>query len=375
MKKNNLRTPRRRKSGVKALIITLIVVLLIAIGFMVTYAILSRAPEVNTDIPWSKDTNDNVSVKRDAKAYNFLLVGKDNVALNTDVMMLINLNLKNNTVTMMQLPRDTFITLNSTPRKLNSVYSIYYNNSNASDTEGRIRDGMEGLCKVLCDNLAIQIDYYANLNLEALGNIVDAIGGVDMYVPYDLKYSDPLQNLYINIREGQQTLNGDQAQQFVRYRSGYIQADIARQDAQKMFITAFINSFKNKVSITNISPIISTIMDNLTHSLSLNDCVYFAKEAYKIDFSNITMLSAPGTTYTYNGTSYVIMQRSALYNVINTHFNLFDTVIPESSFDKDYNFTLLTNSEINSRYNSTKEFDGEKNADDINKNGIDILLK
>ena len=70
---------------------------------------------------------------------------------------------------------------------------------------------------------------------------MDRIGGVDMYVAYDMYYSDPEQNLYINIKQGQQTLMGKDAEGFVRYRSGYIMADIARGDAQKMFISPFIS--------------------------------------------------------------------------------------------------------------------------------------
>ena len=377
-KNKNLRTPKMNKRN-KVLLIILIVLLALAICAMIGYAIfdnmVSTPPTVNTQTPWSDELNENnTPVTRDEGAYNFLIVGKDVVALNTDVMMLANLDLKTDRMTIMQLPRDTFVTVDGVPRKLNSVYGMYYNASKSSNTEGKVRDGMKGLVAVLSSNLAINIDFYANLNLDAFGNIVDTIGGVDMYVPFDMKYDDPYQDppLHIDLKEGQQTLNGDQAQQFVRFRNSYVNGDLGRQDAQKLFMTAFMDSFKSKVSITNVTPIVSTILDNLTHSFKLSDTIYFVKEAMQIDFSNITMFTAPNTPHTYYGGSYVILHRNALYKVVNEYFNLFDTDIPDESFDKDKNFTLTSDATINSIYNTDQEFEGELGADDISDSGIDI---
>lgn len=372
-----LRKPKKSTAS-KVLLTILIVLLSLVILGMIGYAILnnmmSTPPVVNTETPW-ENTNSDVAaedVSREEGAYNFLVVGKDNVALNTDVMMIVNLNLDTKAMTVMQLPRDTFITLDGRYRKLNSVFSIYYNASTASGADGKTHDGMKGLASVLSENFAINIDFYAHLNLDGLGKIVDTIGGVDMYVPYRMKYEDPEQNLYIDLYEGQQTLNGDQAQQFVRFRKSYVNGDLGRQDAQKLFMAAFMESFKNKVSITNITPIVTTILDDLDHSLTLSNCVYFVKQAMGIDFSNINMLSAPNTPIMYNGGSYVVLHRAAMYKIINENFNVFDTDIPEESFDAEKNFTLTTDASINAIYNSTEEFDGTTSADDIQQGGIEI---
>ena len=299
-------------------------------------------------------------------------MGRDVVALNTDVMMIVNLNLDDDSMTIMQMPRDTFITLDSVPRKLNSVFGTFYNASSASNDEGRIHDGMKGLAETLSANLAINIDFYAYMNLDGFGAIVDAIGGVDMYVPYRMYYPDPEQDLLIDLYEGQQTLDGDKAEQFVRFRNSYVNGDLGRVDAQKLFMTAFMESFKNKISITNVVPVVTAILNNLEHSLSVSDAAYFVKEAMQMDFSNITMLTAPNTTVTYNRGSYVVIHRAAMYKVINENFNLFDTDIPDASFDKDKNFTLTSNASINAIYNSTEEFEGTHSAEDIQQNGIDV---
>ncbi|MBQ4601588.1 MAG: LCP family protein [Clostridia bacterium] len=377
-KNKNLRTPKRKRGGSKALLIVLIVLLVLAIGGMIAYAVIDNMmetpPSVDTNTPWQNDdSNENaVPVKREDGSYNFLVVGRDVVALNTDVMMVVNLDLDDDSMTIMQMPRDTFITIDGAVKKLNSVFGIYYNSSSASGTDGKIHDGMKGLAQTLSSNLAINIDFYAYMNLDGFGAIVDAIGGVDMYVPYRMYYPDPEQNLLIDLYEGQQTLDGDKAEQFVRFRNSYVHGDTGRQDAQKLFMTAFMESFKNKISITNVVPVVTSILNNLEHSLTVSDAAYFVKEAMQMDFSNITMLSAPNTPYTYYGGSYVILHRNAMYKVVNENFNLFDTDIPEASFDKDKNFTLTTDANINAIYNTTEEFEGTHSAEDIQQNGIDV---
>ncbi|MBR4881340.1 MAG: LCP family protein, partial [Clostridia bacterium] len=240
--------------------------------------------------------------------------------------------------------------------------------------EGKIHDGMKGLSDTLSSNLAINIDFYAYMNLNGFGAIVDAIGGVDMYVPYRMYYTDKYQNppLYIDLQEGQQTLDGDMAQQFVRFRSSYVNGDLGRQDAQKLFMTAFMESFKTKISITNVVPVVTSILGNLEHSLTVSDAAYLVREAMQMDFSNITMFTAPNTPVTYYGGSYVVLHRAAMYKVMNENFNLFDVDIPDASFDKDKNFTLTTAASINSIYNSTEEFDGTHSAEDIKQDGLDI---
>ncbi|MBQ4562106.1 MAG: LCP family protein [Clostridia bacterium] len=379
-KNPNLRKPKGKR-GSKALLIVLIILLVLAIAAIVTYAVFDQmsktAPSVDTSVPWSQNTNtdtDPQNIKRYEDYYNFLVVGKDNVALNTDVMMLINLNLnEGGSMTIMQLPRDTLVNYNGQVCKLNSMYSRFYNASDKKKDSDRINEAMQGLTGFLAESLAIKIDYYANLNLDAFGKVVDAIGGVDMYVPYRMQYEDTNQvpPLHIDLYEGQQTLDGDKAQQFVRFRNSYVSGDLGRTDAQKLFMTAFIESFKNKITVAKLPSVVSTILGNLTHSVPLDDATYFARQALEMDFSNMTMLTAPNTEINYYG-SYVVLHRAAMYKIINENFNMYSSSIPEESFDINKLFTVTNNYSINSIYMTTQEFDGEYSVDEIQDNGIDV---
>lgn len=341
-------------------------------------------------------------------SYNFLVLGQDKKAMLTDVMMLVNLNTENNKVSVMQFPRDTFIKVstkacmncesvpynqsltacpdcnaslttvgNGYGQKMNSVYNTYYSalrsKKSGLSEEELTTFGMKGLSAEIEQNLHITIDYQIHMDLQGFRDIVDAIGGVDMYVPYNMKYSDPGQNLYINLKEGQQTLNGDKAEQFVRFRASYVNGDLGRQDAQKLFMVAFFKNFKEKVSLTNVFSIVSAMMEHVTHTIPSEDLDYFGRQVLSMDFSNITMLSAPNTPIYIGNGSYVVLHRKALLDVVNSGFLIFggNYYVKDEYFDVERNFTT-NDASVKAIYETDKEFDGEKSAEDINNNGIDV---
>ncbi len=374
---------RRRRNSTTVVIVILIVVLTLIIAGVTLLAYNSmkhdRAGEnvvdgINKNLMGENGELD--AYYKNSKytgTRNFLVVGKDEIALNTDVMMVVSFDSTNQEIAIMQLPRDTMITINSVPRKLNSVFGLYYTDVYTGSNEKEcIENGMKGLAQVLSDNLTIQIDGYAYISLETFGKIVDAIDGVDMYVPFDMKYYDPGQGLNINLKEGQQNLDGDKAEQFVRFRNSFIEGDVGRQDTQKIFMTAFINNFQEKATVTKIASIAKTILNEMIHNLEVDECIALATDVLSMDLNNITMFSAPGTSYNYNGLSYFILQRSAMYEVVNRFFNVLDVDIRDEDFDPEFNFTILNDSGVNSRYNATTPFEEILTAEDIDENGIEV---
>ena len=405
----NIRSARKKK-GVVLRVFLIIAICILSIAIIVVIAgkltglldLGSKKPsdmETTTFNPIMRE--DGSYAQRKDEIYNFLLVGQDLKANLTDVMMVINFDVTNKKMTLMQIPRDTFIALDAYAcmdckkpvttaegengrcntcgnsvktlctnyeRKMNSVYHQYYSSLNSKNNEDNVRFGMEGLSLTLEQALNINIDYYAHMDLEGFRNIVDEIGGVDMYVPYDMEYNDPYQDLYINLKEGQQTLDGEKAEQFVRFRSGYIRADISRQDAQKLFMVAFLQNFKEKISVTNVFGVTKTMLKYVTHSVPTEDLDYYGRQILGMDFSNVTMLSAPFS----EAGSYLVLHKYALHDIINAHFNLYDADISESQFDSERVFTNESDSSINSKYLTKEEFEGEHSAEDIKENGLDI---
>lgn len=331
----------------------------------------------NTDK--EQDTSDNGSGSNTGSHseshYNFLVLGHDRAANLTDVIMLISYNTDGGELTIMQIPRDTFIDYGGNNYKINSVYSHMYNAAKESGKKNVETVAARDFASILEKSLCVKIHYATVMDLDGFEEIVDAVGGVDMYVPYDMYYQDIEQGLYINLKEGQQKLDGSKAEQFVRFRSGYAMADIARGDAQKLFMTAFIESVKNNISVSTLSSLASSVLQYVDTELSAEDIVYFGKSALNISLDKVTMLTMPGRAVT--GSPYYVMNRAAVLEIIGKYYNIYDFEITDSIFDKEEIYCNTTSSDLENAYREPKENANESThtGSDISENSIDIKLK
>lgn len=299
---------------------------------------------VEADADESADADEADEYVRDTESVNFLLMGRDKVAWNTDVMMIVNFNYREGSLAVLQIPRDTYVEFKDTHGKLNTLMKIkrmnaYSDNPRASQAE-LLRSGMEGVVEELEKSLCIQIDGYAVVNLEGFRNVIDIIGGVYIDVPMAMHYEDPDQDLYIHINAGPQTLDGAKAEQFVRFRSGYVQGDIGRVNAQKIFLTALFKQLQNNLTLTTIPKLAEQMIKYVTTDLTLDEIVFYAKELLSVDLSNMSMMTLPGSdARSSGGGSYYIMRRADALAIINGYFNVYNKDITEEMFDKAHSFT------------------------------------
>ncbi len=279
------------------------------------------------ETPNSLPANDNAtSVKRKNEFYNFLVIAKDKGGGNTDTMMVLSYDVPNKNISLLQIPRDTCVNYKNAVRKINSVYSIGYRAAKGSADE-KTKKGIEALSTCLVDNFGIVIDRYVIIDLAGFRAIVDTIGGVDVYVQKDMKYKDPYQNLDINLKAGMNHLDGKKAEQFVRFRKGYVNADLGRMDAQKIFMSAFLKKLLSTASIKKAPELISHIMEYVDTNVTLQEATYFGTRLLSMDMSAISMHSLQGTsgshTY-YNGASYFSPYKNANIDLVNQYFNVFN---------------------------------------------------
>jgi len=248
--------------------------------------------------------------------------------------------------------------------------------------------GIKYLCALIYYSYGIPVDYYAQVNTAGFRNIVDAIGGVDLYVPQNMYHNDPTQNLYINLKKGQQHLDGDKAEQFVRFR-GYTLGDIDRIDAQKTFINAFMNKLFSVSSVTKVNDIIEVVQKNLFTNLTLQETANFAIKVLDTNLSSgFTITTLPGgpvDAYTDGiWISYYGADKAGVMKLVNESFNKYDTALPESMFglhtikqtappvssapssDEDENDTVNTDS------SDTPITDNDGNNTDIPDNEADV---
>lgn len=353
------RAPRRRRTPRKYKItVSVILILYAALLSTVTYFMLYRPDTGGKDrfVGYETDENGN-TVEKEYEytqldgVYNFLVLGMDKEASLTDVCMIVNFNTQSGRIAMLQLPRDTYVRsvdgVNVNTGKINELFAdhMYSRMRNGENEDKAYKGALDDMTELLEQSLCVRINFSVIMDLEGFRGIVDAVGGVEMTLPTALYYSDPDQGLYINVPAGHQTLNGEQAEQFVRFRSGYVQGDLGRVNAQKLFLSAFFESLKN-CGVSNAATLASEVFDNVTCDLSVGDIVFFAKKLMAADLSGITMQTLPGQVY---GNDYV-MNRTAALAAINKSFNVYDSAISDSIFDKQCMFVEPTDHEVSSLY-------------------------
>lgn len=299
------------------------------------------------------DEGNEIYVKIEAKEQvNVLIIGKDRWAFNTDVMIIASYNMEDQSVTMMQIPRDTYI--NNT--KANALLASFYNTAlrTEKNTDEALKTACNNLKECLSDAFGFPINYYVMMDLNGFVDIVNVIGGskggIEIDVPYRMYYNDPEQNLHIDLKPGKQILDGNKAEQFVRFRSAYIEGDIGRVDAQKIFISACLAQVKKNFNITTIVGVAESVMKHVITDIPLENLLYYAKEALAVDLDKMVMITLPGIQDNSTGTWYYIVSRPSTIKIVNKYFNPHTVDIDAERFDPDGSFYDRSGSAMYSIY-------------------------
>jgi len=328
---------------------------------------------LDTENPTEKDPPVNEYVVKE-DVYNILVIGHDDTALLADVVMIVNCDVKNNKISIMQIPRDTLITIGVSTNKNNEAFSYYYMKAKRAGNDDPYGEAGIQYEQLLEKSLCINIHNRVIMNLAGFQAIVDAMGGVSVNVPYDMEYKDPEQDLYISIPKGWQHLDGYNAMGFVRYREGYVQADLGRVNAQKIFLTAMVNQAKAVIKnfdVTAMGNMAQAVWNNLTTDLSVSDILYYAKFIMNVDLEAISMMTLPGDL---SSDGYFVMNRADTLNAVNEYFNIYEKDISNSIFDPRYTFCYTGLQYLCDLYfaESATYFGDVVNADDVNNGSIHI---
>lgn len=169
----------------------------------------------------------------------------------------------------------------------------------------------------------VGIDRYIRVNVAGFGKLVDALGGVDIYVPKRMKYQDDSQHLYINLNPGQQHLDGAKAVQYMRFRYDDL-GDIGRIQRQQTLIRALIDQKLNLATVARLPDILAVIKENIDTNLSVEEILALAAFATKTDRKDAKMLMVPGRFSTPREfpLSYWIVDNRHLMRLMADHFNL-----------------------------------------------------
>jgi LCP family protein required for cell wall assembly len=230
--------------------------------------------------------------------------------------MVASLDDQNNVVKLVNLPRDIYIDYSDEVKsRLKEVWSSYSSSKgiykiNAAHSIGKRIGYKEGegrfgtpeydfTADLIEEVFGIYIDDFAFVKPSSFKRVVDYFGGVEIDVPYLMKYKDPTQDLEINIEKGLQTLNGAQAEGFVRYRQGVTESgkyksigDIERKKNQVTFVKAFIDQHMTLKNIGKIITIFNDMDSYITSSIdNPQEAAEYGKVAEKLYNNKFTFAS------------------------------------------------------------------------------------
>ena len=238
MELNKTQLERQKKRRRILIILGVVAAVLVCAALAVRSWI--RMPELpqepaGPELPGVEDTGNR---SRKQGVYTFLLAGRDVASGSTDTMLLLSYDTNAKTIYGLNLPRDTMMNVTTGSKRLNAIYS--YNKG--TDKGPQVEKGMTALKHAVADLTGITPDFYVLVEWEAIGELVDAVGGVEFTVPFDMDYDDPYQDppLHIHQKAGTRTLDGDDAMQVIRWRKnndgGGGGGDIARLSIQQDFL-------------------------------------------------------------------------------------------------------------------------------------------
>ncbi len=292
---------QRGRSGVvgvlKGFYIFLVVISAIIVAVYIGAKVMIKPPEQNGLTPPSQQGGNAIpgsggvsTVDPDATpaglvrkkgVYTVFLAATDKAGTLTDVMMVMRYDTNNQTVGVVSIPRDTLVA-----RQKGNPRLVY----GGGGVDQRIQD--------ISDMLGIPIDCYVKVNIKGFITLVDYLEGIDFYVPCDMNYDDPEQDLSIHYTEGMRHLNGQQAMEVARFRknndgSGY--SDVGRTQTQQKLLVALAKKVLSWNNLTRINGFVEIFNDNVDTDLSLNEMLYFASQAVNLDPSTgVETATLPG---------------------------------------------------------------------------------
>lgn len=235
--------------------------------------------------------------------FYMLLLGTDGrpgeQTYRTDSIILARVDPTDKEVTLISIPRDTAYVYQGSTVKINAVFSY---------------GGSDDMVQAVNDLCGVQISEYAEINFDGLKALVDAVGGIDIYVPEGDGVDDPEAGPVV-IEPGQQHMDGEAALTFCRARHQFADGDYTRMRHQRMVLGALAEKILNNLDVTTVPALMNQLADMVKTSLNVTDIVSLINAMHGMDVDNMYSANLPswaGADTYINGQSFVFVDETAL---------------------------------------------------------------
>ncbi len=259
---------------------------------------------------------------------SILLVGVDereDDAGRTDSMLVLTINPQLNSTKIVSIPRDTRAELldkSNSKRdridKMNHAYAF---------------GGIEMTMDSIENFLNIPLDYYVQVNMQGFEDIVDAVGGIDVYNEYAFE----LDGIYLS--KGEHHLNGEEALQYARMRKEDPNGDFGRQERQREVISKVIQKGASFSTLTNYDEILEALSDNIKTNLTMQEIIGMQK-SYRAAADNIEKINIEGSDNYINDIYYYMVEdetRQQLSDQLREHLGLETENLRASKANTEFN--------------------------------------
>lgn len=279
---------------IKSIIVFLLFVIVFAAGFILLGFLKGEKIE---------NPLEDISGPKDE--FLFLLAGVDSTGeetgTRTDTLMLIKADSKNNTVDMISIPRDSYVSINGKMDKINAAHSY---------------GGIDLTMTVVRDFLGINLDKYMVISFEAVIEGIDALGGMDVDVSQDVAAA-------MGISPGSHTMSGDEVLKYVRFRKGYQNADLGRINTQQDFLKQFIKEATKPSNLPKLPKVYAAMKPYIKTNMNIKDLSSLAMKFKFADSSNLNSVRLEGEGFNMGGISYYKIYPESIENIRSTYLNSF----------------------------------------------------
>lgn len=298
---NNKKKKKKKKTWKKILLVFLLI--LLVAGGVFAYKVHRNGGGLSGMLATMIGHDENT--KKNLGEFKVLVLGistdQENVDL-TDTIMVASYNPNTQKATLLSIPRDTYTGKNPAKATAYEKINALYGRKHRPDETLEAVNQITGL----------NIEYYVVVKTEALIKLVDVIGGVNFDIPIDMDYDDPTQDLHIHLEQGEQLLDGDKAEQLVRFRHNnngtsypeeYGDNDLGRMRTQREFIMQVVKQTAKPGNIFKIGEILDVAKEYVITNIDFNAAKDYIP--YVVEFSTENLLTdmLPGTTPDWNKTN------------------------------------------------------------------------
>ncbi|MBR3163152.1 MAG: LCP family protein [Clostridia bacterium] len=317
-KERNEEKKHKKKHKVLKVILAILLIILVSIGGFVSYSTYVNGWGWQGLLATMMGHNQETVKELEELKVLLLGVSTDIDSKLTDTIMVASYNPKTQSAVLLSVPRDTFVGKSKTSAnsydKINALY----------------QKGPEKTLEAVNEITGLDIKYYAVIDNQALIKTVDEIGGVEFDVPIKMKYDDPSQDLHINLQPGLQKIDGEKAEQLLRFRhnnngtsysSEYGDNDIGRMRTQREFISETIKQtlqLKNVMKLGNLAEI---VYENVETNVKLSDVKDYLPYAVEFNIENLKTGAVPGAPTMINKLSFFEYNKSETKKLIEELFD------------------------------------------------------